>query len=134
MAKGKRTQRGGRFVTLRSGRVIFIPHGSKRQKWADVRDKILGGEKPGGEEGVPYWKREGPKRRYERREKPRLKTEARWEKAGLKPQDFGVKTWREVDPEVVEDVLRQAAGPKPKRGKRRKVTTGGRTYNIPEVK
>jgi hypothetical protein len=29
----------GRFVTLRSGRVIFIP-GGKRSKWADVRDKI----------------------------------------------------------------------------------------------
>ena len=36
--KGKRGE-PGRFVTLKSGRVIFIPKG-KRTKWADVKDKI----------------------------------------------------------------------------------------------
>ena len=35
----KKTREPGRFVTLRSGRVIFIPKGYK-SKWADVRDRI----------------------------------------------------------------------------------------------
>jgi hypothetical protein len=37
----------GRFVTLRSGRVIFIPAG-KRSKWADVRDRIEAGRVAAG--------------------------------------------------------------------------------------
>ena len=44
MAKGKRQD--GRFVTLKSGRVIFVPKG-KRSKWADVRDKVLASQKKG---------------------------------------------------------------------------------------
>lgn len=34
----------GRFVTLKNGRVIFIPEG-KRTKWADVKDKVLASQK-----------------------------------------------------------------------------------------
>lgn len=37
-ATGKKGEKG-RFVTLRSGRVVFIPEG-KRTKWADVKDKV----------------------------------------------------------------------------------------------
>lgn len=44
-AKGKRGQ-PGRFVTLKTGRVIFIPKG-KREKWADVREKIKARREPG---------------------------------------------------------------------------------------
>lgn len=39
----------GRFVTLRSGQVIFIPAGEK-SKWADVRDELKAKGKPKGKE------------------------------------------------------------------------------------
>lgn len=39
----KKTSEAGRFVTLQSGRVIFIPAG-ERSRWADVRDRIGGAE------------------------------------------------------------------------------------------
>lgn len=44
--KGKRGE-PGRFVTLKSGRVIFIPEG-KRVKWADVREKVRASQKRAG--------------------------------------------------------------------------------------
>ena len=48
-AKARRPTKGGRgepgrFVTLKGGRVIFLPAG-KRTKWADVREKVLASQK-----------------------------------------------------------------------------------------
>lgn len=47
---GKKGEKG-RFVTLKSGRVIFIP-ATGGAKWADVRDKVLASQKKGVGRGV----------------------------------------------------------------------------------
>ena len=47
--RGKRGDKG-RFITLKSGQVIFLPEG-RRTRWADVRDKI----KAGGTSGERVW-------------------------------------------------------------------------------
>ena len=100
----------GRFVTLRSGQVVFIPKGRK-SKWADVRDKIKGAaptpttamkQVPGGGLREP--------KTWEKKGRLAARRHLDWEKAGLKPGDFGVESWKGIDPEVVEQVLRDAAG------------------------
>ena len=44
----RKQRQDGRFVTLRSGQVVFIPKG-KRSKWADVRERVLASQKEEGQ-------------------------------------------------------------------------------------